>query len=391
MPVENLLAEIVARVDTDDVARRMAQGFADEIDAYRELPEPVIAEQIVAISRHNLDLFFRALVEGRQISDEELRPFQESARRRAEEGLPLEDLLHAYRLGGRMGWEALIAAATPEEQSALLPSVARLMEYVDRVSDAVTDTYHDERRHLMSAEERQLHDLFEALLAGAALDAALRTAAEHAGLPLVDRYRPFAIRLADGPAHVASQVAAALRQGGRLALTEGSGVVGIAPASADPPHVESAALVAIGEPARPGSLAGALDDVRLLLDVATRLGAGGVVAVRDYLPELLLARSPQLGTAVVRRALGPLEDYAERRSADLLETLEVFMRVGLDRRTAAEELHVHPNTLDYRLRRVEELTDLLLSRPGDLALIALALKHRSLRWRAENGDATGDL
>jgi DNA-binding PucR family transcriptional regulator len=125
--------------------------------------------------------------------------------------------------------------------------------------------------------------------------------------------------------------------------------------------------------------------------VATRLGAGGVVAVRDYLPELLLARSPQLGTAVVRRALGPLEDYAERRSADLLETLEVFMRVGLDRRTAAEELHVHPNTLDYRLRRVEELTDLLLSRPGDLALIALALKHRSLRWRAENGDATGDL
>jgi PucR C-terminal helix-turn-helix domain len=387
--VADLLADIVARVDTNSVARRMVEHFTSEIDAYRDLPQPVVAEQIVAISRHNLDLFFGTLAEDRPISDEELEPFRESARRRAEEGLPLEDLLHAYRLGGRMGWEALIAAATADEQAALLPSVARLMEYIDRVSDAVTDTYHDERRHLVSAEERQLHELFQALLAGAALDADQRNAAEQAGLPLVDRYRPFAIRLAEGPAHAHSQVAAALRQGGRLALTEGPGVVGIAPAAAEPPYVESAALVAVGEPARTGSLAGALDDARLLLDVAARLGASGVVTVRDYLPELLLARSPQLGTAIERRVLGPLEDYAERRSADLLETLEVFMRVGLDRRGAAEALHVHPNTLDYR--RVEELAELDLSSPGDLALIALALKHRGLRWQVNGGDSQEDL
>jgi DNA-binding PucR family transcriptional regulator len=115
------------------------------------------------------------------------------------------------------------------------------------------------------------------------------------------------------------------------------------------------------------------------------------VTVHDYLSELLLARSPQLGTAIERRVLGPLEDYAERRSADLLETLEVFIRIGLDRRGAADELHVHPNTLDYRLRRVEELAEIDLSQPGDLALIALALKHRGLRWRVEGGDAQEDL
>jgi DNA-binding PucR family transcriptional regulator len=89
-----------------------------------------------------------------------------------------------------------------------------------------------------------------------------------------------------------------------------------------------------------------------------------------------------------RRALGPLQDYAEHRSTDLLETLEVFMRIGLDRRSAADELHVHPNTLDYRLRRIEELTGFELSRPDDVAVLALALKHRALRWRESNGEAS---
>ena len=64
------------------------------------------------------------------------------------------------------------------------------------------------------------------------------------------------------------------------------------------------------------------------------------------------------------RALGSLELHSPRRGSDLLETLEIFLDCQLDRRTAAERLHVHPNTLDYRLRRAEELTGLRLSRPG---------------------------
>jgi DNA-binding PucR family transcriptional regulator len=77
-----------------------------------------------------------------------------------------------------------------------------------------------------------------------------------------------------------------------------------------------------------------------------------------------------------RLALGPLEDYAERRRADLLETLRTFVACDLDRRRAAERLHVHPNTLDYRLRRVEELTGLRLSSTSDLVVTCLALKQR---------------
>lgn len=378
MRAQKLLAEIVRRVDTDEVARLMVERFRAEIDSYRELPEQVADGAIVEVSRHNLELFLTTLAEGRPVSDEELVPFRVGARLRASEGLPLEDMLHAYRIGGRLGWDALVAAATPEEQASLLPSVAGLMEYVDRVSDAVTETYHDERRHLMSAEERRVHDLFVALVAGAPVAEPLSELAGRVGLPLDGEFRPFALRRPDGPAHAHAQLAQWLRQQGVLAVSEGDVVVGLlAPDREALPALADPAAVAVGEPAAGGRLADALADTRALLGLMGE-SAPDPANVADFLPELLLTRSPQLGAAIERRALGPLEDYSERRSADLLATLGVFVDCELDRRRAAERLHVHPNTLDYRLRRVEELTGLSLARPRDLTLVCLALQQRRL-------------
>jgi hypothetical protein len=376
-----LLADILARVDTDLVSREMVETFRAEIASYRRLPDELLYGPILDISRDNLELFFATLAEDRALTDEELVPFRESARLRAAEGLPLEDLLHAYRLGGRLGWEALAAAATRVEHTALLPSVSPLMRYVDRVSDAVTETYHDERRHLMSAEERQLHDLLDGLLSGIGIEPELRQVAEQIGLPLVDRYRPFTLRLSDSRPYAHSQLAASLRQQGRLALVDGDRISGLAVDEAGVPILNGQGTLAIGEPARPGALAAGLDDAHALLELAERLGLTGRLHVSDHLPELLLSRSPQLGAALVRRALGPLEDYTSRRSVDLLETLVEFMDAQLDRRAAAERLHVHPNTLDYRLRRIEELTGLGLGRPDDVALMSLALKQRRLASR----------
>lgn len=378
MSGENLLADIVRRVDTRQVAQRMVSLFRSEIDAYRRLPESVVRGQILEISERNVALFFRTLAEERDLAEEELVPFRESARHRASEGLPLEDLLHAYRLGGRLGWEALVDAASTEEQAALLPSVARLMEYVDRVSDAVTETYHDERRHLMSEEERRLYDLFQQLIAGAPLDPPLRELAATHGIEITDVYRPFGLALPGAAAHAHAQAAADMRRRNVLALNEGNRIVGVIASGEEPDGFGGErSLVAVGEPTPRGELVAALDDTRLLLDLGIRRGRTGRLRAEDFIPELLLARSPALAALVVRRVLGPLEDYAERRSADLLETLETFVEWELDRRRAAEQLHVHPNTLDYRLKRVEELTGLRPAAPEDLLLITLALKQRA--------------
>src|SRR2546426_3801720 len=70
---------------------------------------------------------YTTLFRSRGPTEDELRPFRESARSRAEEGLPLEDLLHAYRLGGRLGWQALRSEEHTSELQSPCNLVCRLL------------------------------------------------------------------------------------------------------------------------------------------------------------------------------------------------------------------------------------------------------------------------
>jgi hypothetical protein len=375
----DLLSALVDRVDSAEIARRMVAAFRSEIAGYTRMPESVLAGQILDVSQRNVELFFRSITEMRGPTEEELVPFRESARSRAEEGLPLEDLLHAYRLGGRLGWEALLEAARPDEYPALLVGAELLMRYIDSVSAAVAQTYLDEHQHLVSEEERRQRALVEALIHPEREVPALHDLAERVGFPLAARYRPFAKTLPGAPTHAHSQLASALRARGVLALTEGDRVTGLAAEDVDESvFARPRGLFALGRPAPRSELAAALDDMRLLLDLARREGIEGAVEGEAFVLELLLARAPDLAARLAKRVLGPLEAYAERRGSGLLETLEAFLACALDRRTTAELLHVHPNTLDYRLRRVAELTGLEPGRPHDLVLLELALAHRKL-------------
>jgi len=102
----------------------------------------------------------------------------------------------------------------------------------------------------------------------------------------------------------------------------------------------------------------------------------GLVASQDlasYL--LLLAGVPAQGRAAFReRLLGPLWAYDRAHHADLVRSLETFLNCSGSWHRSAQELHVHVNTLRYRLRRVEELTGRDLGRFEDRVDLFLALR-----------------
>ncbi|KWX63291.1 GAF domain-containing protein [Mycobacterium sp. NAZ190054] len=115
--------------------------------------------------------------------------------------------------------------------------------------------------------------------------------------------------------------------------------------------------------------------VRGALDLA---GDGGPATVIDLdeptIEHLLLqlddpGRLREFASAVLGRAV----DYDRARSTELLRTARVLLEHGLDRRAAAQALHLHPNTVAQRVRRLEELTGLSLARPGDLLQLTAAL------------------
>ncbi|GAA4441694.1 PucR family transcriptional regulator [Phytohabitans houttuyneae] len=91
--------------------------------------------------------------------------------------------------------------------------------------------------------------------------------------------------------------------------------------------------------------------------------------------QLLLARVPADAREAFReRLLGPLSAYDEAHDADLVRTLAEFLECGGSWSRCAERLHVHVNTLRYRIGRVEALTGRDLGRFEDRVDFFLALR-----------------
>jgi DNA-binding PucR family transcriptional regulator len=74
--------------------------------------------------------------------------------------------------------------------------------------------------------------------------------------------------------------------------------------------------------------------------------------------------------------LGRVLEYDARTGAGLLETLQVFLDCSGSWTRTAEALHVHVNTVRYRIERVEQLTGRDLGRLEDRVDVFLALRSR---------------
>jgi purine catabolism regulator len=93
---------------------------------------------------------------------------------------------------------------------------------------------------------------------------------------------------------------------------------------------------------------------------------------------LFLPRSIAEAHAIVRTVLGSLLDWDETHNTDLVNTLRVFLNCNRAWQRAASELHVHKQTLVYRMRRIEELTDRKLNDTADVSELWLALQAHKL-------------
>lgn len=194
MTNDPLIVDLIGRFDYEGVTRRIVADTLPTIPAYARMPDDMMSGQIFDIVKHNLELFVQCLLDDREHNDAELAVLRASATQRGREGLPLQDMLHGYRLGARVAWLSLIDTANSDaEHRALLDVAGRIMKYVDGVSTAVAQAYLDEREQLVSEQERSARALMDGLLDATAGAAELQRLADITGFTLAERYRPFAI------------------------------------------------------------------------------------------------------------------------------------------------------------------------------------------------------
>ncbi|KPC64893.1 PucR family transcriptional regulator [Streptomyces chattanoogensis] len=136
---------------------------------------------------------------------------------------------------------------------------------------------------------------------------------------------------------------------------------------------------AVGHVVTATEAASSLRWARYLLTLApSRVGPEARAAfVDDHLSALLLLQDESLADALTSRWLGPLEELTPRQSERLEVTLLAWLEGG-GAPEAAKLLHVHPQTVRYRLRQIEKLFGPVLRDPRSRFELEMALRSRRL-------------
>ncbi|MFB8266680.1 PucR family transcriptional regulator [Streptomyces sp. NPDC055955] len=247
--------------------------------------------------------------------------------------------------------------------------------------------------------DRAVRELGTLLTAPDTDKAVLEAALRGCGLPDVGPYRVVVAEVGSGredaaqgalteaAAHVPHTGAAAgrLPDGTAFAVIAGAEAVSEALADVWP-------LLTAGEPsdplyagialpaAAPRNLNGALSEARYALTSA-RATTPGTSRLTDAasltgLETLLTGVPAEVRAAFSRTVLGPLLDETNASASALLQTLETFLACDGSWARTAEALHLHVNTVHYRIQRIEHFTGRDLSRLYDRADLRAALLSR---------------
>ncbi|HJP74734.1 MAG TPA: helix-turn-helix domain-containing protein [Pseudonocardiaceae bacterium] len=152
--------------------------------------------------------------------------------------------------------------------------------------------------------------------------------------------------------------------------------IGVALRTVEPGLGDRRIVVGISSATALRELTGAMQEAGHARQMAERRGGRTRVVAGEEIAahQLLLAVLPgELRGSLRRRVLGPVLDYDAEHGGSLLTTLAVFLDCSGSWAKAAARLHVHVNTLRYRIGRIEELADVDLDDFGQRVDVYLAL------------------
>jgi hypothetical protein len=300
-------------------------------------------------------------------------------------GRSMDALLAAYRLGARVAWRRLAAAG---ERAGLPPHTLyalaeAIFAYIDELSADSIEGYAREQAAAAGALQRRRQRLAALLIqeppaTPAAIEAAAATAAWR--LP---RSLAALVVEAEGSGEQADRLA--LRLGPEVLVVQVAPfIVALVPAGGRGRELEVAVR---GRRAALGptvtwqeagvSFARARELLRLADDGAIEDSGGLLLAERHKL-SLLLGVDRRLARDVADSALEPLEGETELSRERLGSTLDAWLRHRGRTEAVAKALHVHPQTVRYRLARLRELFGTRLDDPDARFELELALRARRL-------------
>lgn len=391
--------------DLHALAREMVAHLEESVATCRTLPGEGLGPGVTGVVRVCLGWLIDRLRGGPlPVRTERL---EAAAASWACEGIPIEAVMHAVHEGFKAGLDLLPGRLGPAAEFDIVAGTAAMLELLNLVTATVSKSYVREHKAIAGQHHTAAHTLTSALLAGHA-DSAM---ARECGIAIAAEYFVLAVELpthpdehnADLDRHVVArrklrrvQAALATRFGEQvLSLLSVDGGTILVPTTACAESGLADLVDRLGSAARvplratvvrapADRISTAARDAHELLDTVDQLGrAPGLYRFADLALHFQLTR-PGMGRDLLDARLAPLDGHP-----DLLRTLATYIDNDLSRRRTARLLNVHPNTVDYRLRRVGALTGLDPAEADGLWYLRSALIARANR-AAAHGETSGD-
>ncbi|MEV6012332.1 helix-turn-helix domain-containing protein [Streptomyces sp. NPDC051976] len=310
--------------------------------------------------------------------------YQRIGKGEADEGRSLDSFQSALRLGARVAWRRVNALVDADllPRGALAAFGEALFLHLDEMAAAATSGYKEARLHTAGELQQRRTRLIDLLTADPPVSAEAIADLAHSAQWQVPR--ELAVVVTDH------------------ALAPES-IRPIVPPEFLARFDEQPGCIVVPDPKGPGrarAIAGALHGLRVVIGPTVPLDEGarslrwalqalglsrrgilprtGVVQCADHLSTLLLFQDESLVQALVQRHLLPLDEVRPPQRERLAETLLCWLQCGHNASEVATRLAVHPQTVRYRLRQLDEifgdrLHDLAAQFEMQLALHALAL------------------
>lgn len=386
--------------ELDSLADDMTAAILGEVPEYGRPDDDSYARVVHRVAKDAVYQFAARIADPASPAEPMARMFHDIGRVEAAEGRGLDALHTALRVGARVTWQRLREKAGQGGGDADV--FARLGEaifrYLDELAAACSAGYAEAKAEFAGETEHLRRRLLDLLVSDpAASPEAISSVARTVGWPLprrvavvalADRVRSVAGPLPPLPAGVL--VGLARREPcllvpdpdgpGRLRLLE-SGLRSW-PAPGGPDDGAPAGCVAAVGPAVPLARAsGSLRWARRALALAQRGPAragDGIVRCDEHLAALVLLADTELAGMLSGRVLAPLRGLRPDQADRLAETLLAWLESADNAETAARSLHVHPQTVRYRLRQLTGLFGDRLSDPDARFDLQVALRVRQL-------------
>jgi hypothetical protein len=298
-----------------------------------------------------------------------------------QEGRSLDDLRLAFRVGTRAVWRqaSTVAAGAGVSSEQVIALAEAVFIYTDELAADVVEGYLQAQSDEAGERERRRRRLV-----GLLMDAA-------------NQQREVIERAADLAEWILPRTLAALafegeiprgmaRRFGTGALTGADALGGwlLIPDPEGPGQTSSLKRGLGGTAAALGPAVGTwhanrslkLARLTLRLVQAGVLPGGAPVRSSDHLSALIVHQDPELASELARARLAPLDTVPAADRTRLLETLDAWLRHQRRTPRIAEELHVHPQTVRYRIATLKELLGDVIDTPQGRFELELALRAR---------------